>query len=189
MSKANPQETYPQRDAVLFALRRLTGQDAGFTTVAWKKLYPDAEVEVESGRFVQKMLQSGPLQLPLLLKSYGEKKGEAYSRALIEGLTRLPPSARDQARDALARHLAEVDAATLRSRLNHAHAGVRQAAVMACERKKERELVPDLIARLEDSDADTARLARSALKAITGKDFEGAKAWRQWWKDGVALSD
>ncbi len=187
LSKATVKETYPQRDAVLFALRRLTGQDAGITTIAWKKLYPDAEVEVESGRLVQKMMQSGPLQLPLLLKSYGEQKGEAHTRALIEGLARLSASARDQARDALARHLVELDAASLRSRLNHAQPGVRQAAVMACERKKERALVPDLIARLDDSDADTARLARSALKVITGKDFEGAKAWQQWWKDGVVL--
>jgi hypothetical protein len=60
---------------------------------------------------------------------------------------------------------------------------------MACEKKKETDLVPDLIARLDDSDSDTARLARSALKVITGKDLDGSKAWQQWWKDGVALGD
>jgi HEAT repeat protein len=188
-AKLITRENYPQREAVLFALRRLTGQDAGNTTIAWKKLYPDAEVEVESRRLVEKMLRASPLELPVLLKSYGEGKGDAYTRALMVGVARLPASSREPARTALARRLSEIDVTALRKRLLDELPGVRQAAVKACELRKEKDLIPDLIGRLDDSDADTAQLARSALKVITGKDLDGAKAWRQWLKDGVALGD
>jgi HEAT repeat protein len=184
-----PRETYPQRSAVLFALRRLTGQDAGTTAVAWKKLYPDAEIEVESVRLVQKMMKANPLELPLLLKHYGESKGEAYTRALEVGVARLSGSSREAARGALAKRLSEMGLAAVRKRLIDNLPGVRQAAVIACEKKKENDTVPDLIERLSDSDAETARLARSALKVITGKDLESAEAWRSWWKDGVALRE
>jgi HEAT repeat protein len=181
-----PKDTYPQRDAVLYALRRLTGQDAGTTTIAWKKLYPDADVEVEKVRLVRKLLQAGHLELPILLKNYAESRGEAYTRALITGVTRLSGSAREQAREALSRRLADVDAAALRGRLNDSQPGVRQAAVMACERKKDTALVGDLIELLEDGDADTARLARSALRVLTGQEFDAVKAWQEWWKDALA---
>jgi HEAT repeat protein len=188
-SESGSEESYPQRDALLFALRRLTFQDAGNTTVAWKKLYPDAEVEVEARRLVQKLLRAGPLELPIVLKSYADGKGDAYTRALTVGATRLSGSGKAQARDALAKRLSELDLEALASRLAHDQPTMRQAAVMACERKKERSLVPHLIARLDDTDADTARLARSALKVITRQDLNGVKAWQEWWKESVTLSD
>lgn len=38
-------ETYPQREATLFALRTLTGKDVGPTTEAWVQLFPHANAE------------------------------------------------------------------------------------------------------------------------------------------------
>jgi HEAT repeat protein len=181
-----PQDVYPQRDAVLFALRKLTGRDAGPTTAAWQALYPDAAVEVEAGRLVRKLLKASPLALPLLLKSYGENKGEAHARALAEGVTRLPGAGRAQAREALACRLAGLDVPALQGALKDARPGVRQAAVLACAKKKDAALVGGLIARLGDDDAETARLAQSALKDVTGQDLGGAGAWRRWWEDGRA---
>ena len=35
-AKGNDQATFPQRESVLFALRELTGQDAGNESAAWK---------------------------------------------------------------------------------------------------------------------------------------------------------
>jgi hypothetical protein len=62
----------------------------------------------------------------------------------------LPPAQpRPQAlRAALARRLADLGASPLRGYLRAGKAPVRQAAVLACERKKDRTLVPDLIDRL-----------------------------------------
>jgi hypothetical protein len=37
-ARAGPSTTYPQRQAVLFALRELTGKDAGVSALAWRKL-------------------------------------------------------------------------------------------------------------------------------------------------------
>lgn len=186
LAKTVPRETYPQRDAVLFALSRLSGQDPGTSTLAWKSLYPDAEIVIETRRLVRRMLQAGHLELELLLKNYGEGKGEAYTRALTTGIARFTGSAREQAREALARRLAVLDVIALRDALSNKQSGVRQAAVMACERKKDSGLVPDLIARLEDPDADTARLAASALKVLTGQDLVGVKAWQEWLRNSVA---
>ena len=171
---------------MLSALRGLTGQDAGSTTLAWKKLYPDAEVEVETVRLVSRLLKAGPLELPIVLKSYSVGKGDAYTRALTTGVARLTGPAREQSREALARRLAELDASALRGQLNHDQPGMRQAAVLACERKKDKALIGDLIERLEDGDTETARLARSALKVLTGQALDGVKAWQEWWKASLA---
>jgi hypothetical protein len=47
--KAGP-PTYPQREAVLFALRELTGRDAGDQTEAWQQLYPKSGVGRDKAR-------------------------------------------------------------------------------------------------------------------------------------------
>ena len=44
-----------------------------------------------------------------------------------------------------------------------------------------RDPVPDLIALLDDPDADVARLAEDALRKLTGESREGAEAWQEWW--------
>jgi hypothetical protein len=75
----------------------------------------------------------------------------------------------------------------LRGYLRAGKAPVRQAAVLACERKKGRTLVPDLIDRLGDADPSTSRLARSALKALTGQEFDTVAAAQQWYKHGLPL--
>src|SRR5262249_34011502 len=45
--KKQPQQkdSFRQRDATLFALRALTGKDAGTATEAWLKLFPNANAE------------------------------------------------------------------------------------------------------------------------------------------------
>ncbi len=59
--------------------------------------------------------------------------------------------------------------------------------------RDERSHVPDLIARLQDSEPAVARAAHVALKSLTGKDFGPApgaseaekgravRAWKAWW--------
>jgi hypothetical protein len=183
-SQAKLHESYPQRDAVLFALRALTGQDAGSTTLAWQQLYPDAAIDVEADSLFRKLLQAGPLHRPLLLKNYRDGKGEAFTKALLSAVSRLTGPSREEACAALAYRLAELGASPLRGYLHAGKPGMRQAAVLACERKKDMALVPDLIARLGDADASTARLARSALKAITGQDLSTVQDWQQWWSQG-----
>jgi hypothetical protein len=187
LARVKPQESYPQRDAVLSALRALTGQDAGSTTLAWQELYPSAAIDAEAARLLRKVLAAGPLERPLLLKNYGEGKGEAFTPALELAVVRLEGASREDARAALARRLADLGASPLRGYLRAGKAPVRQAAVLACERKKDRALVPDLIDRLADADPGTSRLARSALKALTGQEFDTVADAQQWYRHGLPL--
>jgi hypothetical protein len=185
--RAKRQESYPQRDAVLLALRGLTGQDAGSTSLAWQQLYPDAGVEVESERLLRKLLQADPLQRPLLLTSWRDGKGEAYTRAIQSGAERLTGPAREEVRAALALRLADLASSPLRGYLHAGKPVLRQAAVLACERRKDPTLVLGVIGRLDDRDGETARLARSALKALTGQDFDNTAAAEMWWAQGRRL--
>jgi HEAT repeat protein len=186
-ARVQPQDSYSQRDAVLFALRGLTGQDAGSTSIAWQQLYPTAPTDAEADRLLGKLLQAGPLQRPLLVKNYRAGKGEAFTEALLGAVVQVSGPSRDEVRAALAHRLAELGQSPLRGYLHAGKAPVRQAAVLACERKKDMALVPDLIARLGDADASTGRLAGSALKSLTGQELSTQQQWQQWWAQGSRL--
>ena len=78
-------------------------------------------------------------------------------------------------------------AETLRDKLADEDAEVRHAAVAACGRKRDRSLVPDLIALLEGPEPLTARLAEESLDELTGQHFPHPAAWKDWWqKNGTA---
>jgi HEAT repeat protein len=174
--------TYPQREAVLFALRELTGRDAGPTTVAWQRLYPRAEIDVEAARLRDALVRANPLKREQLLARYRDAPGPAYAPALARAIPGLKGVAQDQARTALAQRLTRLSAAELRDQLRDADAEVRRAAVLACGRKAERQLVPDLIALLDHPEPQTARLAEEGLRGLTGERHDGAEAWQAWWR-------
>jgi HEAT repeat protein len=77
-----------------------------------------------------------------------------------------------KAREALAERFCRFSANTLKGYLQSDNPDVRRAAVVAAEAREETELIPDLIASLNDSNEMVWRAARAALKGLSGgKDF------------------
>jgi HEAT repeat protein len=181
---------YPQREAVLFALRGLSGQDVGSTTEAWQDLFPRAEAQVRGARLTRDLLRADPLRRELLLKHYRDTKGAAYTHALAGAVAGLKGAEKEKARELLAERLTRMTADTLRDKLADDDAEVRHAAVAACARKGDRSLVPDLIALLDGPEPLTARLAEESLDELTGQHFPHPAAWKAWWrKHGAAAAE
>jgi hypothetical protein len=179
---AAPPASYPQREAVLFALRELTGQDAGPTTEAWVRLYPKAQTEVEAAGLADKLVAAGPVRLGQLLGQARDGDEEVCIQALAAALPRLKGEAQDKVQEALVGRLARLDADGLRGRLHEESPAVRRAAVAACGRLRDVGLVPDLIALLEEDDPALAPQAAKGLQAITGERFTQPSEWRGWWE-------
>jgi hypothetical protein len=59
--------SYPQRDAVLFALRELTGKDVGPTTEAWMQLFPSPQTALQAIRLGRQIVQASGLDREALL--------------------------------------------------------------------------------------------------------------------------
>jgi HEAT repeat protein len=173
-------ENYPQRGAVLTALRGLTGKDAGDSTSAWQQLYPNAESQAKVWRLSEELVDAPANRREGVLERFRAGKGAEYDEALAESVARLPAAWRERARSGLAVRLTRMSADDLRGRLREGDAETRRAAARAALRKKEGALVPDLISLLEGGDAAVAREARLALEGLTGKKFATPAAWREW---------
>lgn len=177
------QPSYDQREAVLFALRELTGQDPGPKYEAWLALYPTAELDAEAARLTDRLVQAPADQRDAVLARLRDGKGSAFTLALARAIPKLSGIERDRARDALARRLAGSAAEDLRELLHDEDAEVRRAAAAACLRKNDPALVPDLIPLLRDDQAAVAAQARASLKGVTGQDLgDSAAAWETWWQ-------
>jgi hypothetical protein len=187
--KGEARSDYPQRQAVLWALRELTGKDAGPTALAWQRLFPGAADEVRARRLADQAVKASGLVQASLLIQLRDGTPPFYTQTLGAAARRLEGPAREQARKALTARLARLGVAALRAALRDDEAEVRQAALRACAQKKDRALVGDLIALLEGADPATARLALSTLRELTGESFGEPAAWRAWWKEAgkVAL--
>jgi len=181
-SHAEDAVSYPQREAVLFALRELSGKDVGETTMAWEDLFPSAREDVEAARLSRGVLDANPIQQQVLLQHLRDDKGLANTLALARVIPSLKGSTREQARQFLVARLARMSSKTLRDKLSDGDTEIRQAAVQACVRNAKRELVPDLIALLDSNEPVTSRVAEAALQELTGRDFDGPGAWRAWWR-------
>jgi hypothetical protein len=188
--KAQPPDeptSYRQRDAVLFALRELTGTDLGPTTQAWEARYPGAEEYVKADKAGRALLKAEPTRREALLAQLRDGPGRAYTQALGDAIPALKGSLQERVRGILTQRLVAETPAALRAWLRDDDPEVRQAAVRACVEKKEKALVPDLIALLEDADPRTVQLAEGGLQKLTGKAFGGPPAWLAWWgNEGAA---
>jgi hypothetical protein len=174
---------YPQREAVLFALRELTGQDPGTSTEAWLRLYPRAETDVRAARLSGELLRANPLRQDYLLARLRDGQDPAATRALADVVRGLKGPMREQAREALVRKLTRLTPSALCDSLRDEDPEIRQAAVRACAREGRKDLVPELIALLEDPEPVTARLAEEGLQDLTRQRFSHPEGWKAWWKD------
>jgi HEAT repeat protein len=173
---------YPQRDAVLFALRGLTGQDAGSTTQAWQQLFPDAEMDNQSQKLAAGVARATGADRLAALERLREGKGSIYTEALAAAIGRLSGDNQEKAREALVQRLSRMTAATLRNKLAEESPEVRRAAALACADKEDASHIPDLLERLDDADSAVARAVRVALGKLSGQDFATAQQWKEWWK-------
>jgi HEAT repeat protein len=177
------QESYEQRDAVLFALRKLTGADPGSSYDDWLKLYPTAEIDAEAARLAGKLLQAPPGQRDQVLRELAEGRGVANTQALASAIPKLPEAERSKARAALVKHLSRIKADAFRDKLRDADVEVRRAAAAACALRDDLAIVPNLVPLLSDSEPLVSDSARASLKKLTGEDFgDSAAAWQEWLK-------
>jgi hypothetical protein len=180
------EQSNPHRDAVLFTLRQLTGQDHGDSTDAWVRAFPQAEAEVRSVKLAERLVRAEPLPRAGLLQQYRDGAGVEYTWALARAIPRLSGPQQEVARLALVNRLAKLPAPQLRQQLGDRNLEVRRAAVRACADKDDRSLVEDLIGLLDDD--GTAHVAREALKKLTGQDLPDAGSWHKWW-GSIARAD
>jgi HEAT repeat protein len=184
---------YPQREATLFALRALTGQDAGPTTEAWLKLYPHAHAEAEGLRLGAALRAAPADQREQLLARYRDAQDDYYTEGLAHAIPHVPAKFQEKVRAALVERLARLPADELRAHLE-GDGELRRAAARACARKADATLIPDLMDLLTDADSEVVEAARQALRRLTGEDFgppaggpqpereASAATWQAWYR-------
>jgi len=161
------EESYPQREAVLFALRELTGQDAGPTTEGWQKLFPHAELAVEAAKLRDQLINASAKKRDVVLTTLKDGEGPEYTVALADAIPKLPKDYQDKTRQALAERLSLMTAETLRDKFGDDDIEIRTAAIQACVIKGEASLVSDLSELLEDPSPAVAGLASDAIKTLS----------------------
>jgi hypothetical protein len=139
--------------------------------------------EAPGARMARELVQAPAERREELLGQLRDGKGGEYTDALAAAIPRLSGDARKLARDALAERLTRMKPETLRKYVLDDDAEVRRAAALAAAMKDSKILIPDLAALLNDPEADVARAARAALKALAGDDLgPDAGPWKAWWK-------
>jgi HEAT repeat protein len=177
------QAGYEQQEAVLFALRELTGKNAGSDYASWLALYPTAELDAETARWIDKVLRASHAQRESILSQLRDNKSAASMQALVQVISKLPLAERARVRDTLAKRLAKLAADELRDKLHDTDAEIRRAAAAACVVRRETALVADLIPLLHDEQLPVSEEARLSLKGLTGQDFgDSSTAWEEWLK-------
>ena len=177
---------YPQRQATLYALRALTGQDAGPTTEAWAKLFPQAGAAAEGVKLSAALRQAPPDQRDQLLARYRDAKEEHYTEGLAHAIPQVTGKLQEKVRAALAERLSRLPVEDIRARLE-GEGEMRRAAALACARKADAGMVPDLIGLLADADLEVGEAAHQALRRLTGEDFGPPAESAQEARESAAL--
>jgi hypothetical protein len=174
--------SYPQRDAVLFALRELTGKDAGPTTEAWMQLFPSAQKALQAIRLGRQIVDSRGLDHEALLAKCREGDGPLYTLALANAIPYLNGASKEKVRGVLVDRLIRMPAKSLRDHLGDNDPEIRRAALLSCGRKDKKQVVPELLTLLEDPEPITARMAEEGLAAIAGEHLKDPEDWKAWWE-------
>jgi HEAT repeat protein len=123
-----------------------------------------------------------------------DAKGVAHTEAIALAIPQLPDAMQAKARAALTERMTRMTAQTLRDKFEQDDAEVRQAAARACAAKEARDLIPDLIALLDDPEPAVVQAAYGSLKQLTYQDFgppadatpaervKALAAWKDWWQ-------
>src|SRR5258708_33929925 len=92
---------YPQREAVLSALRAVPGKDVGPTTEAWWKLYPHANAEAEGARIAAALRRAPPEQRDQMLAGFRDAKADHYTEGLANAIPHFKGAYQAKVRNAL----------------------------------------------------------------------------------------
>src|SRR5262249_45949509 len=147
---AGTRSSYTQREAALWALRELTGKDAGNQMDDWVRLFPNAEVDVQAAKLSTQLVQARGVKQTQMLAKFKDHEGDAYTQALALAIPQMKIKSQDQARNALEERLSRVGPDMLRDRLRDGDPEIRRAAAKACALMALDDLVPDLLDLLED---------------------------------------
>jgi hypothetical protein len=164
----NNDPSHPQRDALLFALRGLTGRDAGPTTEAWDAAYPHAVAEAKAERLATRLARMDTLQRSAVLLTYLKARGHEYTWALARVLPRLEGPSRELVRQTLIKRLVGQTPEEWRLHVSRPDEHLRRAVVEACREKGDRRLLTELVPLLR-SDPATSRLTRQLVHDWTGQ--------------------
>ncbi|HLW64007.1 MAG TPA: HEAT repeat domain-containing protein [Gemmataceae bacterium] len=153
-----------------------------------------AAAESEAQKLAKALLEATGAKQLELIKEYAAAKGASYTEAFVEAIPQLPDNSKKTARDCFAERMSRMSANTLKSRLQDKSPEMRRAAVLAVAMREEKELIPDVIASLEDPEELVSRAAHLALRSFSGKDLgpaagasadekaKAAAAWKDWAK-------
>lgn len=145
-------------------------------------------------KLAQGLLRASGDEQDRILAQLRDERGGEYTDALVGAIPQLIGDVQRKAREHLAERLARMTPATLKAKLRDPNVELRRAAALACAAKDDRALVGDLIAALDDKDADVVRAAGIALRSLTGENFgpnvhataeertKAIAAWKAWWK-------
>jgi HEAT repeat protein len=182
MQEIKERMTREYRSSVLFALRALTGTDAGGEAADWRTVLIDANFPLTLGGPPPGAVREWKQFLPPAATDPGTGRGG-------RPWTFLP-----EQQEAMARQLAWLPVAELRKRLFDGAAETRAAAARALALKGDSTLTLDLIFLLGDQESFVAQQARAALYALTGRDdgpnpgysqverLQAVAAWLEWWR-------
>jgi HEAT repeat protein len=173
--KYEEEDTYPQREAVLFVLRELTHQDAGSTSEAWRRLFPRAELDIEAAKYRDQLVGASPKKRENALSTLKDGEGVVYTLALADAIPKLPKDFQEKTRQALAERLSRMAVETLRNKFKDEDMEIRKAAIAAAVLKEDKSLLADLSELLEDPSPAIAGLADEAIKVLS-KPHEKQKA-------------
>jgi uncharacterized membrane protein YgcG len=193
----------PQKEAVMFALRELTGENPGPAPEDWMRLYSPITGQRREKPLGAKeqvlhltdlLVKSRPGRQEELLRIFKDREGPLYDRAVALAIPAMTAAVQKLGRALLADRMYLVPVKELRKRLRAEDAEMRLAAVRVCRQREEKALVPELIDALDDESQDVAKQSREALRHLTRRDFgppdgaareqrqEAITAWRDWWE-------
>jgi hypothetical protein len=193
----------PQSEALLFALRELTGENPGTTAADWKRLYStitgrrfDKPLEpVDQIRQLKDVLVYGtPKQQAERLARFRDKTGVAYDTALAQAIPELSAELQKTARAILADRFFCMPVKLLAEKLKDKDEEMRRAGVSVSRQRKLKVLVPNLIELLDDSNDEISEQVHHLLQKFASKDLgprrgadriarqEAMAAWRDWWE-------
>jgi hypothetical protein len=191
-----------RREAVLFALRELTGENLGPSAEDWKRHYStitgerfpkplDSEAQVL--HIKNCLIEGQPTQQAEFLSALRDKAGTSYDTALAQAIPQLKGEVEKTGRTILADRFYCLSLKKLSEKLADPDPSVRRAAVSVCRQRKLKSFVPKLIPLLDDNDSDLAKQVHDALQQLASRDFgprggadhsqrlEAMAAWRDWW--------
>jgi hypothetical protein len=151
------------------------------------------DFDAEANRLCNSLVSATASSRAGILTQLRDNKGSVYTDALVRAIAKLQGEKQREAREVLALRLKRMTAVTLREMLKDENREIRSAAASACALKEDKQLIPDLIAALGDSDSLVVQSAHTSLRGLSGKDFgpasdasaadkaRAAADWKAWW--------